>query len=287
MNRAAQRRLVIRTPEGVEFSLALAGPMTRFLAWAIDACAIGVAASLIGKLLSLLAFISLDLAIATSTLSYFVLSIGYGIGYGIGFEWLWRGQTIGKRVLGLRVMDARGLKLHVSQIVIRNVLRAVDALPVFYMLGGIASAVNRYSQRLGDIAANTVVVRRQPLAIPDTSVILGERYNSLLAYPNLATRLRHRAKPELVEIALEALGRRDTLDPAARLRVFDELAAHFRALVEFPEEATLQVTSEQYIRNCIEIILKPAVRSVVVHSAAPRGNAAGFGSGDHSAQVVE
>ena len=283
MNRAAQRRLVIRTPEGVEFSLALAGPMTRFLAWAIDACAIGVAASLIGKLLSLLAFISLDLAVATSTLSYFVLSIGYGI----GFEWLWRGQTIGKRVLGLRVMDARGLKLHASQIVIRNVLRAVDALPVFYMLGGIACAVNRYSQRLGDIAANTVVVRRQPLAIPDTSVILGERYNSLLAYPNLATRLRHRAKPELVEIALEALSRRDTLDPAARLRVFDELAAHFRALVEFPEEATLQVTSEQYIRNCIEIILKPAVRSVVVHSAAPRGNAAGFGSGDHSAQVVE
>jgi uncharacterized RDD family membrane protein YckC len=266
MNRTAQRRLAIRTPQGVEFSLVLAGPMTRFLAWVIDVCAIGVASSMIVKLLYLLAFINPDLAIAASTLSYFVLSIGYGI----GLEWLWRGQTIGKRVLGLRVMDARGLKLHVSQIVIRNVLRAVDTLPVFYMVGGIACAVNRYSQRLGDIAANTVVVRRQPLAIPDISAILGERYNSLLNYPNLATRLRHRAKPELVEIALEALGRRGTLDPAARLRVFDELAARFRALVEFPEEATLQITSEQYIRNCIEIILKPAVRSVVVHPAAPQ-----------------
>ncbi len=265
MTRIAQRRLVIRTPEGVEFSLALAGPMTRFLAWTIDAVAIGATSDMIGKLLTLLAFISPDLALATSTLSFFILSIGYGI----GLEWLWRGQTLGKRVLGLRVMDARGLKLHVSQIVIRNVLRAVDALPLLYMVGGIACAVNRHSQRLGDIAANTVVVRRQPLAIPDTSALLGERYNSLLEYPNLATRLRHRAKPELVEIALQALSRRDTLDPAARLRLFDELAAHFRALVEFPEEATLQITSEQYIRNCIEIILKPAVRSVVVHPAMP------------------
>src|SRR5579872_4435791 len=185
MTDAAHRRLIIRTPEGVEFALSLAGPMTRFLAWTIDACAIGLASSMIGKLLTLLALISTDLAMATSTLSYFLLSIGYGI----GFEWLWRGQTLGKRVLGLRVMDGRGLKLHVSQIVIRNVLRAVDTLPLFYMVGGIACAVNRYSQRLGDIAANTVVVRRQPLAIPDIGIMAGERYNSMLAYPNLAARL--------------------------------------------------------------------------------------------------
>jgi uncharacterized RDD family membrane protein YckC len=256
---SAQRRLIIRTPEGVEFSLVLAGPMTRFLAWAIDAAAIGLASSMIGKLLTLLALISPDLAVASSTLSYFVLSIGYGI----GMEWLWRGQTLGKRVLGLRVMDARGLKLHVSQIAIRNVLRTVDILPLLYMVGGIACAVNRYSQRLGDIAANTVVVRRQPLDIPDAGALVGDRYNSMLAYPHLTTRLRHRAKPEAVEIALDALHRRDTLDPLFRLRVFDELAAHFRGLVEFPEEATLQITSEQYVRNCVGAILRPAGGSVV------------------------
>jgi uncharacterized RDD family membrane protein YckC len=250
----------------VEFSLALAGPMTRFLAWTIDACAIGAASSLIGKLLSLVAFLSPDLAVATSTLAYFLLSIGYGI----GFEWLWRGQTIGKRVLGLRVMDARGLKLHVSQIVIRNVLRAVDTLPLLYMVGGIACAVNRYSQRLGDIAANTVVVRRRPIAIPDAGVILSGRFNSMLAYPHLTARLRHRARPAAVEIALDALHRRDTLDADARLQVFDALAAHFRGLVEFPDDATQQLTAEQYVRNCIEIILKPAARSVVVRLATPQ-----------------
>ena len=264
MTDTAQRRLVIHTPEGVEFALTLAGPITRFLAWTIDAFAIGVASSMIGKLLNVLAFISPDIATATSTLSYFVLSIGYGI----AFEWWWRGQTLGKRVLGLRVMDARGLKLHVSQIAIRNVLRAVDILPIFYMVGGIACAVNRYAQRLGDIAANTVVVRRQPMAIPDIGTLVSERYNSMLAYPHLAARLCHRAGPEAVEIALEALHRRDTLDPAARLQVFDALAAHFRTLVEFPEEATLQITSEQYVRDAIEVILKPAVRSVIIRPAA-------------------
>ena len=258
MIESEQRRLVIRTPEGVEFALILAGPMTRFLAWCIDAAAIGVASSMIGKLLYILKYMSPDLAVAVSTLSFFVLSIGYGI----GFEWLWRGQTLGKRVLGLRVMDARGLKLHVSQIVIRNILRAVDTLPLLYMVGGIACVFNRYAQRLGDIAANTVVVRRHPVAIPDIGMLTGERYNSMLAYPHLTARLRHRARPEAVEIALDALHRRDSLDPAARVRVFDELAAHFRGLVEFPEEATLGVTSEQYVRNCIEVILKPAIRRV-------------------------
>jgi len=249
------RRLVIRTPEGVEFALNLAGPMTRFLAWTIDFAAIAVASSTIGKILYVFAILSPDIAVAFSTLSYFVLSIGYGI----GFEWWWRGQTLGKRVLGLRVMDARGLRLHISQIVIRNILRAVDTLPVFYLVGGIACGVNRYSQRLGDIAANTVVVRRQSVTIPDVTVLTGERYNSMLAYGHLAARLRHRAKPEAVDIALDALHRRDTLDPAARLEVFDALAAHFRGLVEFPEEATLGITSEQYVRNSIEVILKPAI----------------------------
>jgi uncharacterized RDD family membrane protein YckC len=266
MSETAQRRLIIRTPEGVEFSLALAGPMTRFLAWAIDAAAIGAASSMIGKLLTLLALISPDLAIAGSTLSYFLLSIGYGI----GLEWRWRGQTLGKRVLGLRVMDARGLKLHVSQIVIRNVLRAVDMLPLLYMSGGITCAISRYSQRLGDIAANTVVIRRQTVAIPDIGLVAAERYNSMLAYPNLAARLRSRARPEVVEIAVDALWRRDTLDPVARLKVFDQLAARFRSLIEFPEEATLQITSEQYVRNCIEIIFRPGVRPAGVPSTTLR-----------------
>jgi len=148
------------------------------------------------------------------------------------------------------------------------VLRAVDTLPIFYLVGGVACAVNRYAQRLGDVAANTVVVRRRPVELPDTATLVGERYNSLLAYPHLAARLGYRVQPDAVEIALDALHRRDSLDPAARLRVFDELAAHLRGLVEFPEEATLQITSEQYVRNCVEVILKPAVRSVLVHPAA-------------------
>jgi hypothetical protein len=102
------------------------------------------------------------------------------------------------------------------------------------------------------------------MTIPDAGLIVTGRYNSMLGYPHLCARLRYRVQPEAVEIALDAIVRRDSLDPAARLAVFDALAAHFRGIIEFPDEATLQLTSEQYVRNCIEIILKPAVRSVAV-----------------------
>src|SRR5262249_58768067 len=58
-------------------------------------------------------------------------------------EWYWRGQTVGKRMLRLRVVDRQGLRLQPSQIITRNLLRFVDGLPAFYMLGGLTSLLNR------------------------------------------------------------------------------------------------------------------------------------------------
>src|ERR1041385_4715774 len=148
-------QLLIQTPEGIVFSLLLAGPVTRFLAWAVDIACIGVLWIVLGSLLGFLGLISLDLARALIVLAYFVIQIGYGI----TMEWLWRGQTIGKRLLRLRVMDAQGLRLQFSQIVIRNLLRFVDALPAFYLVGGIVCLASGRAQRLGDLAANTIVIR--------------------------------------------------------------------------------------------------------------------------------
>ena len=98
--------LQIRTPEGIVFSQTLAGPVTRFLAWLIDACVIGALVSAAGAIMVWLAFVSPGLASALSILSYFVISIGYGI----LCEWAWRGQTIGKRMYRLRVVYAGGLR---------------------------------------------------------------------------------------------------------------------------------------------------------------------------------
>src|ERR1700676_73734 len=121
MSPARTSSLVIETPEGVSFSMLLAGPVTRFLAWIVDLIAILVLNDIARRGLAVAGIVGQDVAEAAGVLGYFIISSGYAI----GFEWLWRGQTPGKRVLRLRVMDAQGLRLEFSQIVIRNLLRAV------------------------------------------------------------------------------------------------------------------------------------------------------------------
>ena len=116
--------LQIRTPEGIVFSQLLAGPVTRFCAWFVDLLCIMTVLVLLSLLLSLLQLISANLAGALYLITYFVISIGYAI----LCEWRWRGQTIGKRMFRLRVVDAEGLRLQFHQVVTRNLLRFVDSL---------------------------------------------------------------------------------------------------------------------------------------------------------------
>jgi len=185
-------------------------------------------------------------------LSYFVISIGYGI----LLEWIWRGQTMGKRVLRLRVVDAEGLRLQINQVVIRNLLRFVDMLPAFYLVGGVVSLLNRRYQRLGDIAANTVVVRAPKLSEPDLDQLLAGKYNSLREHPHLEARLRQRVSPAEAAVAMRALLRREGLDPRARVELFGELAEHFRAVVTFPPEAVEGMPDEQYVRNVVDVLYR-------------------------------
>jgi uncharacterized RDD family membrane protein YckC len=253
MEAMVKARLVIEAPEGVSFSLPLAGPGSRLLALTLDMMIVAVAANVMSKGLSLFSVFSRDLGDALGLVAYFVISTGYGI----AMEWAWRGQTVGKRLLSLHVVDANGGRLQVSQIVMRNLVRAVDILPAFYLLGGVVSLCSAKFQRLGDIAAGTVVVRKQELRVPDLENLLGGRFNSMLGYRHLAARLRQRTPPELAALSLEAMLRREDLDPEPRLRLFAELATRFRELVAFPAEAVETLSDEQYVRNAVEIVFRP------------------------------
>jgi uncharacterized RDD family membrane protein YckC len=250
MKAPRQSRLSIETPEGVVFSFELATPVSRALAWAIDAAAIVAAGYVVGQVCAAANLFSQDVATAVTTVLYFVISVVYGI----LLEWRWRGQTIGKRVIGLRVLDIHGMRLQLSQIVLRNLLRLVDTLPAFYLVGGIACLFSRNAQRLGDLAANTIVARERKPEEPDLDEIAPANYNSLLAYPHLAARLRSLVTPEAAAIAIQAVTQRDGYDPIARIALFAELAAHFRSLVEFPEQALDGVTDEQYVRSVLRVI---------------------------------
>jgi uncharacterized RDD family membrane protein YckC len=244
--------LEIRTPEGVAFALPLAGPVTRFLAWALDLAVILAATTVAGRLLGVLRAVSPDTALALNMLLFFTTWVGYGI----AAEWRWRGQTLGKRVLRLRVVDERGLRLRPAQIAIRNLLRFVDQLPLLYLVGGAAMLLSRHAQRLGDLAGNTVVVRTPPLVMPDVEQILAGRYNSLRAHPHLEARLRRAVPPAAAAIALRALLRREELDDEPRVALFRELAARIREWVTLPPDLLQDLSDEQFVRTCVDSLYR-------------------------------
>jgi uncharacterized RDD family membrane protein YckC len=249
--------LTVRTPEGIEFGLPLAGPVSRMLALLVDIAVVMTIGRVAEQILAPLGFLGADFSEAIKVLAYFVISLVY---MGTA-EWLWRGQTVGKRLLRLRVVDAGGLRLEPSQVMVRNLMRFIDALPALYLVGGIACLVNRHRQRLGDLAAGTVVTRTPKLSRPDLDRILGGKFNSLAETRHLAARLRQKISPELGAIALEALLRREEIEPEARLALFGEMAQHFRGVVEYPAEVVEQISDEQYVRDVVEILFGGAKRS--------------------------
>ena len=244
--------LIIQTPEGIFFPLRLASPVTRLLAWIIDfLCMAGICMA-IGGLLTPFVTISGDVIFGLVTICFFAVQIGYGM----ATEWFWRGQTLGKRVFKLRVVDDQGLRLRPTQIIIRNLLRSVDSLPVFYLVGGLACLISRRGQRLGDFAANTVVIQIARIEEPDLDQVLPDKYNSFRDHPHLVARLRQHVSPQEATVALQALLRRNELDAQARLDLFHDLAEHFRSISSFPQEATDGLSDEKYVRNTVDILFR-------------------------------
>jgi uncharacterized RDD family membrane protein YckC len=248
--------LKIVTPEGVQFALPLAGPVSRMLAYCIDLSVIAACEYTLSRALSPLTLFGGDAAQAVLVVLYFFVSLVYSA----TLEWFWRGQTVGKRLLNLRVIDAGALRLEPAQIVIRNLVRAVDALPLFYLVGGLVSVLSRNQQRLGDLAGGTVVIRNAGRAEPDFQQIAGHKYNSLIEQRHLAARLRQKVPTQVAALALEAVLRRNEFTPDSRVAVFREFAQYFRQLVPYPDELVEQLSDEQYVRNVVGVLYtRPSV----------------------------
>jgi len=142
------------TPEGVGLGVRAAGPLVRSLAWAVDVLirstawfAIAIAVSPLGE-----AGMGLFLLVAF-LLEWF---------YPVAFEVLMHGQTPGKRAMGIAVVHDNGTPVAFSSSVVRNLLRFADFLPLGYGFGLASMLVSPSFQRLGDLAAGTLVVYREP-----------------------------------------------------------------------------------------------------------------------------
>ena len=171
-----EETLIIETPERVQLEFALASIGNRFLAVAIDHFLQYLSMFIIAWImLSLAGFSSSDVADASEKIvkempkwvvAILILALFLTFaGYFILFEWLWNGQTPGKRLLKLRVIREDGRPLTLWEAIARNLLRIGDAVPGFvipvYSVGLIVIFLSNRDQRLGDIFAGTVVIRER------------------------------------------------------------------------------------------------------------------------------
>ena len=244
--------MLIRTPEGVAFPLLLASPMSRFLAVFIDIICVQFILSVMQTIVLLIGIISLDLANALYVIATFVVQFSYPI----VFEWFWKGQTVGKRLLKLQVMDTQGLKLQFSQVAVRNILRIIDMAPVFYMVGGLSALLTPKRQRLGDIAGNTIVIRHPKITEPDLDQVLPDKYNSFRQHQQFCAQLKRNSTPREAGVALQSIMRREDLDPEERLKLFAKIRNHFEKKAKFPQEVTDGLSDEKYIRNVVDVLFR-------------------------------
>ena len=163
----------LETPERIDLEYDLAGLGSRFLAALIDTPIVMVIATLVlglgtwslGSALEvMLNLIDLDLDWEPGLVAFaaaLLLTFAVIWGYFVFFEVVWQGQSPGKRLVGLRVIKEGGYPLGFVDSVIRNVVRLVDFLPSYYMVGIIVMLLDPRSRRLGDLAAGTVVVKER------------------------------------------------------------------------------------------------------------------------------
>jgi len=147
------------TPEHFFFEIRLAGPTRRAAAYAIDAAIRGF---VLGVLAILVVLSSTGDAIETmSTGALLLVVFVLEWGYFVVFEFVWSGQTPGKRVLGLRVVKDGGYPIQGTDILLRNLLRAADFMPLLYVTGFMVAMADPRFRRLGDLVAGTVVVQTE------------------------------------------------------------------------------------------------------------------------------
>jgi len=248
---ATTAELTIATPEGVLFRLPLAGPASRLYAMLLDITIVLGTVNGIGLLVYWIFAKAPGFGVMVITLGEFAI----GFAYGALLEGFWNGQTIGKRLFHLRVIDQGGLPLRIEQAWVRNLMRVFDALPFAYLVGGISAVSSPLMQRFGDRVAGTLVVRQTPLAAPGEEFWTRQKYNSFTDYPTIAMKLRRAATPELAGLIQDALRRRNELAPYARREIYRELAAYLQSEVSpFPDELVEMLSDEQYLINAAGVL---------------------------------
>jgi uncharacterized RDD family membrane protein YckC len=237
----------IVTPEGVALTPDIAGLGSRMIATIIDTLiqsAVIIALTIpfgVAGLFDSTPFLVVYLVVVFVTVwGYFPL-----------FEGLWNGRTPGKRAQRLRVVQDSGQPLSLGPLLVRNIVRLIDFLPAYYAIGAATILLTRKSQRLGDLAAGTVVVREHAAPAPAALTLEGEEASAEQG-PAVDTARLSEHQYDLVRSFLE---RRESLAPDARAALAAQFARSIRPVVgggeRWPEsnETFLEAVFRSYRRR--------------------------------------
>jgi uncharacterized RDD family membrane protein YckC len=197
-------RYRVEIPGGINLEAQVVGPIPRFFAFAIDLVIRGI----VIFVLSLLSIPFGSFGLGGGFFLIFLFIIEWL--YPVLFEVYMRGQTPGKKLLGISVINDDLSPVTLGTSMVRNLLRTVDFLPLFYLAGLISMLSNRRFQRLGDMAAGTLVISVpesarpavmkdiQPLA-PATSLLRSEQ-SSIVDFLQRSQQLSEPRQHELASI---------------------------------------------------------------------------------------
>jgi uncharacterized RDD family membrane protein YckC len=185
-------RFYYQTSEKIRIDYRIAGMAVRVAAFLVDALVLGAVFCLFYILVILLLAGSAVLSKAVkSDAPYVVLAVIASVYallfllYPFIFEWLMKGQTPGKKALRIRAVREDGSYLTFTAVLLRNLFRIVDMLPVSYLVGGVTALANRRRKRVGDFVAGTVVVSESATKLAAVERYKGEDPFAGIADPRL------------------------------------------------------------------------------------------------------
>jgi uncharacterized RDD family membrane protein YckC len=192
----------VETPEGIALRLRSAGMLPRAAAWGVDFAIRLAVVWVFSILLAVLGETGMGL--------YLILLFAVFWLYPVLFEVLRDGQTIGKKAMGLRVINANGTPVTWVASIVRNLMRTVDMLPILYGFGFVAGLIDPRSRRLGDMVAGTLVVHAENahhhVAAPNVPVVHlpvalnAEEKAAIVAFAERAQQLTGERQQELANL---------------------------------------------------------------------------------------
>lgn len=276
----------ITTPDHVQLELELAGLGSRFLACVIDYLIIAftmfVMVVLFLALLGGGSLLDFDYTAAASSALFYLVVFVIIWGYSVAWEGLARGQTPGKRIVGIRVLRDNGQAIGLRAAAIRNLVRAADVLPPpCYFVGAATVLFSKTSQRLGDMAAGTLVVHER------FDMGLSSRVGAAWVARIERGQSRHgltlpkgQISAHQLDLLEQFLDRQEALIPAIRERIAWQIV---EPLLPLLDESTADVNlsslpASERTRHCIrvmEFLIKLAEQESSASARAPRQSTRG------------